>query len=77
MTPNNNTNWRVPIYAIGAVIGLALGFLSAHLYAQSVEENHGVGVRPQVETGDMFRLGLAAVALMRQITDLGARGQSK
>ena len=74
--PNNNPNWKYPIYAIGAAIGLIVGFLSAHLYTRAVEENSS-GVVPQVEASDAFRLGLAAVALVRQITDLGARGEPK
>jgi len=71
---SNVPNWKMPIYAIGAAIGLALGFLTAHLYTQAVEEKHS-GIVPQVEAGDVFRLGLAALAFMRQITDLAARGE--
>ncbi len=69
-------NWKTPFYAIGAIIGLVIGFLAAHMYTQAVEENHN-GIVPQVETSDVFRLGLAAVALMRQITDLGAKDAPK
>lgn len=69
-------DWKVPFYAIGAVIGLVLGFLAAHMYTQAVDENHG-GVMPKVETQDAFKLGLAGVALLRQITDLAAKGNSK
>ncbi len=71
-----NDNWKMPLYAIGAVIGLIIGFLAAHMYTQAVEENHG-GNLPQVETQDAFKLGLAAVALIRQVTDLGAKGAPK
>ncbi len=65
---NNN-----PVYLIGAVLGVILGFLAAHMYVQSVEENND-GVRPRLESGDAIKLGLTAITVLRQITDLGAKG---
>jgi hypothetical protein len=69
MEKKNNS----PVYLIGTVLGVVLGFLAAHLYVQSVEENNA-GVRPQLESGDAIKLGLLAVTVLRQITDLGAKG---
>ncbi len=72
----NKQNWKMPIYLLGSIFGLIFGFLAAHLYTQSVEENHGA-TRPKVETGDLFRLGMSGITLMRQITDLGAKGTQR
>ncbi len=69
---NKQSESRTPIYFIGALLGLAAGFIGAHMYVQSVEENNA-GVRPKLETGDALRLGMTAITVFRQITDLGAR----
>jgi hypothetical protein len=69
MEKRNNS----PIYLIGAVLGVVLGFIGAHMYVQSVEENNA-GERPRLESGDALKLGLLAITVLRQITDLGAKG---
>jgi hypothetical protein len=68
---NNN-----PVYLIGSVLGVILGFVAAHLYVQAVEENNN-GVRPRLESGDAIKLGLLAITVMRQITDLGAKANRR
>lgn len=65
-----------PVYIIGAIFGLIVGFIAAHMYVQSVEE-HNAGVRPKLETGDALKLGITAVTVLRQITDLGARNSRR
>ncbi len=68
-------SWKAPVYFVGALIGVVFGLISAHMYARAVEENNE-GVTPRVETGEAFRLGLTAIGLMRQITELGAKNPS-
>jgi hypothetical protein len=74
MTMMASNNWKMTTYLAGGVIGLLTGLAAAHLYARAAEENNAAGALPaKIETADAFKLGLALVALIRQITDLGAR----
>ena len=66
------SNWKSVVYLIGAIIGVVVGLLSAHLYARAVEENNE-GEQPHIGTGDVFALGMSMLSLVRHVTDLGAR----
>lgn len=77
IAPAAHSNWKMPLYLIGAAIGALLGFLSAHLYARSAEENNSGQPPKPLSTADLFRLSLAAIALLRQISDLGVRRDGK
>lgn len=70
----SDRNSKSPVYLIGSIIGLIIGLIGAHLYLQAAEESHS-GERPRFETGDLLRFGVTALAVMRQITDVGARGK--
>lgn len=75
--PAPRSDWKTSTYMIGGVIGALLGFLSAHFYTRSAEENNaGLPPRP-ISTADVFRLSLAAIALLRQIADLGVNRGGK
>jgi len=75
LSRQNNQEWKSLAYVVGLIGGLVIGLLSAHLYTQAVEENQD-GERPKVGVGEVFMLGTAALALIRQVTDLGARNSS-
>jgi hypothetical protein len=77
IVPAPRRNWKMPIYLIGGAIGALLGFLSAHFYTRSAEENNGGQPPKPISTADLFRLSLAAIALLRQISDLGANRGGK
>jgi hypothetical protein len=70
---NSDGNWKTVTYALGAVLGLVMGLAAAHLYTRAAEENGEAGVPARIETGDAFKIGLAALALIRQISALGAK----
>jgi hypothetical protein len=75
ITRNNTqvSNWRTTAYIIGALIGAALGFLSAYLYAQAADEEvaRTGGEAPKLSTGQMIALGLTTLGLIRQISEAG------
>ena len=66
-TPESNS--RSQIYILGSIIGLAVGFISAYLYARAVDEADNEG---DLEAGDYVKIGLALVTLVRQMTELGS-----
>jgi hypothetical protein len=70
----SNTNWKPPIYVLGALIGIVIGILSAYLYARTVDEKQPTHLPPgRPTTGDLFKLTLSVIALVRSISDLGAK----
>ena len=76
MKTSQRSDWKSLVYLIGGAIGIVVGLLSAHLYTRAVEENND-GEQPQLGTGDVFALGMATLALVRHVTDLGARGNNR
>lgn len=73
-TPTANANWKMPVYVIGAIIGGVIGVVSAYLYARTVDEKQPGHTPPgRPSTGDLFKLTLSVVALVRSISDLGTK----
>lgn len=75
--PAPRSDWKTPAYLIGGLVGALLGFLSAHFYTRSAEENNAGQPPKPISTTDVFRLSLAAIALLRQIADLGVNRGGK
>ncbi len=67
MSENNN---QMQSYVRGSLIGLTVGILAAYLYNRAVEES-GSG-DSKVNAGDIVKVSLAVLALVRQITELGS-----
>jgi hypothetical protein len=68
-----DTQWKTRVYVLGTAIGSLFGLASAYLYSRATEEDvaRGGGKLPRVQTGELLGLGLAALALVRQITEMG------
>jgi hypothetical protein len=74
----SRNNWKTMAYLLGGLVGLLTGLVSAHLYKRTAEANRlASGAPPRIEVGDAFKLSLAALALVRQITDLASRKPNK
>ncbi len=69
--PVPEVNWKTRIYMVGGITGLVLGFLAAYLYARASEE-HGAIEPRGIKTMDALKLAVALLAIVRQVTDLGA-----
>jgi hypothetical protein len=71
--PENDQNKTVT-YVAGGALGLLVGLAAAHMYSRTSEENYGAVTAPRnVDTGDAFKIGIALVALVRQISDLAVK----
>ncbi|MGQ9850419.1 MAG: hypothetical protein ACUVSU_10255 [Aggregatilineaceae bacterium] len=68
----HDTSWKVRVYLVGALIGLAVGLISAYFYARVSEEN-GFERPNRIPTIDALKLAVSLLSVIRQITDLGAR----
>lgn len=69
---------RQQIYVFGAVAGLLFGLLSAYMFNRaSGDGDLPPGAARQVKTTDLIGLGLAALGLVRQITELGRPDQKQ
>jgi hypothetical protein len=74
----SRNNWKTLAYLAGGLVGLLAGLASAHLYRRSAEANELTSGAPaRIEVGDAFKLGLALLALIRQITDLASGKSNK
>jgi hypothetical protein len=69
----SDNNWKATTLLAGGVLGLVTGIAAAYMYVRTAEENNTEKMPARVEPADAFKLGLAAVALVRQIADLAVR----
>ena len=61
-------DWRVKALLIGGAVGALAGVGAAYLYIRNIEE---AGEQPQMATRDALQLGVALVALVRQVASMG------
>jgi hypothetical protein len=71
--PNKQpTSWKSQAYMAGAAIGALFGLLSAFMYTRAAEEDaQRMGKPNAASTGEIIGLGLAALAMVRQIAEMG------
>lgn len=62
-------SWKVKTYVIGGLVGAALGLTTAFLLAHSAEQKQQGP--PQVAAGDILKLGVAVIGVMRGVAALG------
>ena len=74
LLPGNNPSagWKNQTYLIGAAAGLLFGLVSAYMYTRAAEEDvTTAGMAHRASAGEMLGLGLAALALVRQVAEMG------
>jgi hypothetical protein len=71
--PNKQpSNWKSQVYVLGAAVGAVFGLLSAFMYARAAEEDAQRTGKPNAaSTGEILGLGLAALAMVRQVAEMG------
>lgn len=73
-----SNNWKSRVYIMGAAAGTLFGLVAAYLYARAAEENvdRATNSPRRASTGELIGLGLAALAMARQIAEMG-KGPTK
>jgi hypothetical protein len=85
MTMNNllsqqgkTSSTRTQAYLVGAAAGLFFGLLSAYMFNRAATDNGALpDGRNRVQTGEVLGLGLALLAVIRQITEMGRGPEPK
>ncbi len=70
---NQDNGWKNITYLTGAALGLVVGLAAAHMYTRAAEESGEAGLPARIDTGEAFRIGMTAIALVRQVSALGAK----
>ena len=75
---NKPSSLRTQSYIVGAAAGLLLGLLSAYMFNRSASD---YGSTPngenRVQSGELLGLGLALLAILRQVAEMGRGPEPK
>jgi len=73
ISPLNDPKARPQRLIIGGIIGSLFGLLGAYFYSRAVEDDvrQNGSQRNPVSTGEIIGLGLAVLALLRQVSEMG------
>jgi hypothetical protein len=66
-----NENWKTRVLLVGAAVGALVGLGAAYMLARAAEENNGGP--PEVKSGDILKIGVSVIGLMRGIASLADR----
>lgn len=70
----NDSTWRNRALVIGGLVGALFGLGAAYIYVNSVEKS---GKQPEVQASEAVGIGLAILALLRQIATLHEGDEKK
>ena len=79
LSPLNDPKARPQRLIVGGIIGSLFGLLGAYFYSRAVEDDvrqNGTQRNP-VSTGEIIGLGLAVLALLRQVSEMGRSAPKK
>jgi hypothetical protein len=72
------TSARTQAYIVGAAAGLLFGLIAAYMYNRAtVDYGPMPDGRNRVQTGDVLGLGLALLAVVRQVAEMGRGPEPK
>jgi len=75
---DQTASWKSRAYLTGVAAGALFGFVAAYMYSRAAEEDaqRNGGSPNKATTGEVIGLGLAALAMVRQIAEMG-KGPAK
>ncbi len=79
ISPLNEPKARPQRLIVGGIVGTLFGLLGAYFYSRAVEDDvrqNGTQRNP-VSTGEIIGLGLAVLALLRQVSEMGRSAPKK
>ncbi len=79
LSNNSETSARPQRIIVGGIVGSLFGLLAAYFYSRAVEDDvrqNGIQRNP-VSTGEIIGLGLAVLALLRQVSEMGRSAPKK
>ncbi len=65
-------NWQPRVIIIAVILGAIVGGLAGYLYTR---EEPDPTVKPDFSSGDIFKLGLTLLGVVRAVAGLGAPGK--
>jgi hypothetical protein len=69
-------SWKNRVYIYGTVAGALFGLITAYMFSRASEEDVARTGQPvKMQPGDLISLGLAGLALVRQVTEMGRAGE--
>jgi hypothetical protein len=69
-TAQDMDSWKKSTLIIGVVIGALLGLGAAYVLIQNAEKE---GAKVKLSAGEGVKLGITAMALLRQVAEMGSR----
>ena len=63
----NNLSWRSKAFLVGGAVGALFGLGAAYIYVNSVDKK---GTQPEIQPSEAVGIGLALLAVLRQIASL-------
>ena len=79
LLPNNEVDTRPQRLLTGGLVGGFFGLIAAYFYSRAVEDDvrqNGIQRNP-ISTGELIGLGLALLALLRQVSEMGRSAPKK
>lgn len=79
LLPNNEVDSRPQRLITGGLVGGFFGLIAAYFYSRAIEDDvrqNGVQRNP-ISTGEIIGLGLALLALLRQVSEMGRSAPKK
>jgi hypothetical protein len=70
---NQRSTWKTQTYLVGALLGAAMGFLSAYLFAKEAEDGMDEDESPKVPPSALLGLALSVIGVVRQISEAGRK----
>ena len=67
-------DWRTKAYLVGGLVGAIVGVGAAYLYVNAAEQQDEM---PELKPGEAVGIGLAVLALLRQIAGMRAPDDKK